>query len=106
MSIWVFDGTKSNFDRNKTFEPSHFWQFLCIVGYRVCVIKSSYNFQLIVLQPCLLDGDGLVLLRCKGTSTCLPAILAQGDNFRDFLFASLDKVALQNRDLLLQNRVI
>ena len=46
----------------------------------------------------------LVLLRCKGTATCFPAILAQRDNFCDFLFASLDKLALQNRDLLLQNR--
>ena len=44
------------------------------------------------------------LLRCKGTATCFPAILAQRDNFCDFLFASLDKLALQNRDLLLQNR--
>ena len=33
-----------------------------------------------------------------------PAILAQRDNFCDFLLASLDKLALQNRDLLLQNR--
>ena len=46
----------------------------------------------------------LVLLRRKGTATCFPAILAQRDNFCDFLFAFLDKLALQNRDLLLQNR--
>ena len=48
----------------------------------------------------------LVLLMCKGTPPppCFPAILAQRDNFCDYLFASLDKVALQNRDLLLQNR--
>ena len=42
----------------------------------------------------------LVLLRCKGTPPCFPAILAQRDNFCDFLFASLDIVALQTRDLL------
>ena len=44
------------------------------------------------------------MLRCKGTATCFLAILAQRDNFCDFQFASLDKLALQNRDLLLQNR--
>ena len=44
------------------------------------------------------------MLRCKGTATYFLAILAQRDNFCDFQFASLDKLALQNRDLLLQNR--
>ena len=53
MSIWVFDGAKRNFDRNTT----SFLAIFCIVGYGVCVINSSYNFQLIVLQACLLDGD-------------------------------------------------
>ena len=45
-----------------------------------------------------------LMLRDMGTPPCFPAILAQRDNFCDFLFASLDKVALQNRVLLLQNR--
>ena len=44
------------------------------------------------------------LLMCKGTPPCFSATLAQRDNFCDFLFASLDKVGLQNRNLLLQNR--
>ena len=41
----------------RPFEPSHFSAIFCILGYGVCVINSSYNFQLIVLQPCSLDGD-------------------------------------------------
>ena len=64
-----------------------------------------------VLDPKFLDSVTalgakcrLVLLRYKGTPPCFPCILAPRDNFCDFLFASLDKVALQNRDLLLQNR--
>ena len=41
----------------RIFEPSHFRQLFYIVGYGVCVINLSYNFQHIVLQPCLPDGD-------------------------------------------------
>ena len=34
------------------FELSHFRQLFCNVGYGVCVINSSYNFQWIILKPC------------------------------------------------------
>ena len=64
------------------------------------VLDPKYSYSVTVLG----EKCRLVLLRCKGTATSFPAILAQRDNFCDFLFASLDKLALQNRDLLLQNR--
>ena len=35
---------------------SHYRQ-LCIVGYGVCVINSSYSFQWIILKPCILVVD-------------------------------------------------
>ena len=77
----------------------------------ILVVLSGSTKQWSSRPPNILDsvtvlGEKcrLVLLRCKGTATCFPAILAQRDNFCDFLFASLDKLALQNRDLLLQNR--
>ena len=47
----------------------------------------------------------LVLLKCKGTPPCFSATQEQGDSFFDFLFASLDKVALQNWNLFLKKRV-
>ena len=33
-------------------ELSHFRHF-CIVGYRVCVMNSSYSFQWIILKSCI-----------------------------------------------------
>ena len=78
------------------FDFSHFERFDQTVELQTPNILESVT---VLGEKCR-----LVLLRCKGTPPCFPAILAQRDNFYDFLFASLDKVALQNRDLLLQNR--
>ena len=36
-------------------------------------------------------------LWCMGAPTCLTAIFAKGDNFFDFLFASLDDESFANR---------
>ena len=39
--MWVFDGARVNFDRITAFELSNFR--ICIVGYCVCKINSSYS---------------------------------------------------------------
>ena len=57
MCICSFDGIRIDSDRIMTFELSHFRQFFCIVGYRVCVINSSFSFQWVFLKPCILVVD-------------------------------------------------
>ena len=42
-------------------ELSHFRQFFGIEGYGVCVINSSYSFQWIILNPCILVADTCIL---------------------------------------------
>ena len=57
MCMWIFDGARNNFDRITAF-PSHFRQPCCSVGYGVCIINFSYNFQWwIILKPCILVVD-------------------------------------------------
>ena len=57
MCMWVFNDAKINFEELQPLELSHFRQLFCNIGYGVCVINSSYNFQWIILKPCILLMD-------------------------------------------------
>ena len=58
MCIWVFDGARINFDKITAFQTYSFLAvFFCIVGYGVCVINISYNFQWIIMKLCILVVD-------------------------------------------------
>ena len=52
MCIWVFDGARNNFER-----LTAFLGIFCIVGFGVCVVNSSHNFQWIFFKPCILVVD-------------------------------------------------
>ena len=43
------------------FELSHFRQLFFIIGYAVFVINSSYSFQWIILKPCTLGVDIIIV---------------------------------------------
>ena len=67
--IWIFDVARIKFDRKKRpFKLSRIWQVFCLVGYGICVIIFSYNFQWInmklymfvvdILKMCMWVFDG------------------------------------------------
>ena len=51
MCMWALDEARINFERITAFCTLLFQAKCCIVEYGVCVINSSYNFQLIFLKP-------------------------------------------------------
>ena len=65
MRMWVFDGARINFDRITAFLTTckSFKATFCIVGYGICVINFSYNFQWIIMKLCMLVMD--IMKMCK-----------------------------------------
>ena len=53
----------------------------------------------------IVHKNGSLVLMCMGALSCFPAISTKGDNFCDFLFGSLDDIALQKWGLLLNERI-
>ena len=56
MCMWVFDGSRINFDRITAFQ-TYLWQLFCTVGYEMCVINSSMNVSQTLQICCGQIGD-------------------------------------------------